>query len=184
MSATREHCIGIANAAEAFVLPAHGLYLDCAAHAPMLRSALAAGHAALDAPPWTRRYDAWEADLERLRALAGDVLFEAGSDPDKRDTFGRKLDVPEDDSALGYYRRALALDPENARARAGVANIVNFYRRYGHEFCQRGRWGTCGLFASKGLEIDPEDAYLLQLQEAAVAGQNGETPALPPAPAG
>lgn len=121
-------------------------------------------------------------ELEKL-LNAGDALFEAGTDPDE-DTFGRKLDFPEDDSAVGYYRQALVLDPENARARAGLANVVNFYRRYGYEYCQRGNWVPCGLFASKGLKIDPADPYLLQLQEAAVAGRNGETPELPPAPAG
>lgn len=80
MSAQPLAPVEIGRAAEAFVLPGQGLYLDCAAHAPPLHAAVAAAHAALETAPWTRRYDAWEADLERLRTLAGDVLF--GGDGD------------------------------------------------------------------------------------------------------
>lgn len=121
-------------------------------------------------------------ELERL-LNAGDALYENGANPESRD-FGRKLDYPPESSALGYYRQALAVDPQNARATAGVANIVAFYRRYAFEFCNTGRWVQCQLFATKGQEIDPDDPYLKQLLEAAVAGSNGETPTLPAPPAG
>lgn len=119
--------------------------------------------------------------LERL-LNAGDALYENAMKPGP--DLGRKLDYPEKDSALGYYRQALALDPENDRARAGVANIVAFYRRYAHEACDRGNWVYCQVLVMKGLAVDPADAFLQQLQDAAVAGKNGEDPALPPPPAG
>ena len=120
-----------------------------------------------------------DGELERL-LNAGDQLLEYGTA--KGPDFGRKLDYPDDDSALGYYRRALALAPENARARAGIAGIVAFYRRIAYELCERGSWVQCRFLIRKGLAVDGTDAYLLQLQDAAVAGEAGESPTLPPAP--
>ena len=120
-------------------------------------------------------------DLERL-LNAGDALLEFGTTPGEN--IGSKLDFPEEDSALGYYRKALALDPENARARAGIAGIVAFYRRYSYEACDRGRWIQCRILVGKGLKIDEGDDYLRQLQDAAIAGESGQSPALPPPPAG
>ncbi|KFL35554.1 hypothetical protein N788_08810 [Arenimonas donghaensis DSM 18148 = HO3-R19] len=124
------------------------------------------------------------ADDQLARLLnAGDALYENATGPEIRER-GRKLDYPPEDSALGYYRQVLALDPENARARAGVAKIVAFYRRVSYEACDRGRWVPCQLFVSKGQAIDPDDPYLKQLQDAAIAGINGENPVLPDPPAG
>ena len=40
----------------------------------------------------------------------------------------------------------------------------------------------CRFLIRKGLAVDGTDAYLLQLQDAAVAGEAGESPTLPPAP--
>ncbi len=115
------------------------------------------------------------------RALnAGDQLLEyaLADGPD----YGRKLDYPDDDSALGYYRRALALDPDNARAKAGIADIVAFYRRNAYQACERGSWVPCGFLVRKGLAVDAGDEYLLQLRDAAVAGEGGGSPTLPAAP--
>ena len=98
------------------------------------------------------------------------------------DDYGRKLDYPESDSALGYYRKVLNLDADNARAHAGIADIVAFYRRNAYALCARGSWIQCRFIARKGLAVDPADAYLLQLQDAAVAGESGEEPTLPAAP--
>ena len=120
-------------------------------------------------------------ELERL-LNAGDALLEFGTTPGEN--ISRKLDYPEDDSALGYYRQALAIDPDNARARAGIAGIVAFYRRYGHQACDRGLWTQCRFIVGKGLAIDAEDPYLRQLQDAALAGEGGQVPTLPPPPAG
>lgn len=117
-------------------------------------------------------------EIERL-LNAGDQLFEYGSTVEP----GRKLTLPDDDSALGYYRQALALDPENARARAGVAGIVAFYRNFAYKACVAERWVQCGVIVRAGLAVDGEDAYLRQLQDAAVAGEAGGSPTLPPAPA-
>jgi len=121
------------------------------------------------------------AEVERL-LNAGDQLLAYGTadGPD----IGRKLDYPEDDSAAGYYRRVLAVDPGNARAHAGIARIVAFYRRFAHRACDQGRWVQCGLIAGRGLGLDPQDAYLQRLQDAARQGREGGSPDLPAPPAG
>lgn len=117
-------------------------------------------------------------ELERL-LNAGDQLFEYGTTVE----LSRKLTLPDDDSALGYYRQALALDPDNARARAGIAGIVAFYRNFAYKACVAERWVQCGVIVRAGLAVDGEDPYLRQLQDAAAAGEAGGAPALPPAPA-
>jgi len=118
-----------------------------------------------------------QGEVERL-LNAGDALFDYGTKVE----LGRKLTLPDDDSALGYYRQALALDPDNARARAGIANIVAFYRSFAHRYCDRGQWVNCGVIVRAGLAVDGEDAFLRQLQDAVTASESGETPVLPPAP--
>jgi len=116
-------------------------------------------------------------EVDRL-LNAGDALFDYGTKVEP----GRKLTLPDDDSALGYYRKALALDPENARARAGIAGIVAFYRSSAHRLCERGQWVSCGSIVRTGLAVDGEDAFLRQLQDAVTASESGKTPVLPPAP--
>jgi hypothetical protein len=116
-------------------------------------------------------------EVDRL-LNAGDKLYEYATKVE----LGRKLDYPDDDSALGYYRRALAIDPENARARAGVASVVAFYRSYAFQACDRSEWVQCGFLVRKGLAVDGEDPYLRQLQDAVVSAESGGTPTLPAAP--
>lgn len=76
---TREHrpSASLADAAAHFRIPADTLYLDCAAQGPRLHAVLAAGHAALDATtaPWTLSFESWQAQIEALRSLAADTLF-------------------------------------------------------------------------------------------------------------
>lgn len=64
------------NAASAFMPFGDVLYLDCAARAPVLRDVHAAGQAALEAnaAPWTQSFDALEALVEAVRALAAGML--------------------------------------------------------------------------------------------------------------
>ncbi len=118
------------------------------------------------------------AEIERL-LNAGDYFLDYGTNIEP----GRKLTMPEDDSALGYYRQVLAMDPGNARATAGIANLLVFYRSYAYRACSAGRWTQCGIIVRAGLSVDGQDEYLLQLQDAAAAGEAGGSPALPPAPA-
>lgn len=116
-------------------------------------------------------------EVERL-LNAGDQLLEYGTKVE----LSRKLTMPDDDSALGYYRRALALDPENARAHAGIADIVAFYRGFAFQACEKERWVQCGVLARAGLAVDGGDSYLLQLQDAVATAESGQAPTLPAAP--
>ncbi|HEU0154381.1 MAG TPA: serine/threonine-protein kinase [Arenimonas sp.] len=122
--------------------------------------------------------DAADADEVARLLNAADQLFEYGT----RTEPGRKLTLPDDDSALGYYRQALRLDPENVRAKAGIAGIVAFYRSFGHKACAAGRWAQCGVIVRAGLAVDPGDAYLRELQDAVATAESGDAPTLPPAP--
>lgn len=67
------------QASDYFVLPTRTLYLDAAAQGPRLRSVLMAGQASLEAgaQPWKLTFTHWEAQIEDLRALAADLLFES-----------------------------------------------------------------------------------------------------------
>ena len=96
---------------------------------------------------------------------------------------GRHLIYPDDDSALYLYQRVLTAQPENIRARKGIAALVSYYRRYAHLACQKEQWGNCAVIAGLGLQIDPSDALLVRINAAAEQGQRGERPALPALPA-
>ena len=67
------------QASDCFVLPSGTLYLDAAAQGPRLHSVLMAGQAGLEAgaQPWKLTFAHWEAQIEGLRALAADLLFES-----------------------------------------------------------------------------------------------------------
>jgi len=99
------------------------------------------------------------------------------------DSGGRHLIYPDDDSALFLYQRVLAAQPENARARKGIAALVAYYRRYAHLACQKEQWGNCAVIARLGLQIDPADDVLVRIGAAAEQGQRGERPSLPALPA-
>jgi hypothetical protein len=96
---------------------------------------------------------------------------------------GRNLIYPDDDSAWYLYRRVLATQADNARAKAGIAAIVAYYRKNAQLLCEHGQWGNCGVIARQGLKVDPSDETLVKLDAASAAGSAGETPALPPLPA-
>jgi hypothetical protein len=99
------------------------------------------------------------------------------------DDAGRFLVFPEDDSAQYLYQRVLAAQPENARAKKGVASLIAFYRRSAHQLCVGEKWIPCGSIARVGLQIDPADDTLVKLNAASEQGQRGETPKIPPLPA-
>ena len=96
---------------------------------------------------------------------------------------GRHLTYPDDDSAFYLYQRVLATQADNARAKAGIAAIVGYYRKSAHLLCEHGQWGNCGYIARQGLKIAASDETLLKLDAAAASGDRGETPTLPPLPA-
>ena len=76
---------------------------------------------------------------------------------------GRKLTFPEDDSAVGLYRRVLEREPGNASAKKGLASVAEFYRKNAQAFCDRALWRPCAMFASNGLKAEPENEALKTL---------------------
>ena len=85
----------------------------------------------------------------------------------------RKLMFPEDDSAVGLYRKALALDPGNKRATQGIQEIVDWYVETSAKFCDRKLWPGCLSYATDGLKIQPDNAKLKALFQQADAASRG-----------
>lgn len=112
------------------------------------------------------------ADISEIESLLtqADAYFDYGTRPD---SLGRHLDHPEDNSALGLYRQALALEPGNARAAAGIARIAGFYQDNAGKLCDRSLWEACATTARKGLSAAPDSADLQALLARAERGQSG-----------
>jgi selenocysteine lyase/cysteine desulfurase len=72
MSPPSDHDVTDESVRAAFVQPVHPLYLDTAAHAPLLRAVRDAGIAAVAQGnrPWMPDAQAWDARIERARAAA------------------------------------------------------------------------------------------------------------------
>jgi hypothetical protein len=86
---------------------------------------------------------------------------------------GRRLLFPDDDSAVGLYRRVLQLEPGNAKAREGLQKVADFYLGKARELCERTLWSACLLNVSQGLGAVPDDPELLKLKQVAERGQRG-----------
>ena len=123
-----------------------------------------------------------QSDIDDLLTQA-DAYTKKGTEPGSPD-LGRQLLDPEDDSALGLYKKVLQSQPENARAKAGIASLLGFYRKMSYKACQIQRWPQCGITAGEGMRIDPTDDFLTKINAAAEAGERGESPKLPPDPGG
>src|SRR4249919_564586 len=106
-----------------------------------------------------------QTDIDDLLTQA-DSYVKRGTEPGSPD-IGRQLLDPEDDSALYLYRKVLQSQPENARAKAGMEKLLAFYRKYSYLTCKRGLWTQCSINASEGMRVDPADAFLLKINDAA-----------------
>lgn len=109
-----------------------------------------------------------EIDVDLLLEKA-DAYFEHGT----RDQFGDRLVFPEDDSAAGIYRQVLRLDPDNARARTGVANIAGFFLGNARKLCDRELWTSCITTVDQGLSVQPDNADLKALRDEAEKRSRG-----------
>lgn len=78
-----------------------------------------------------------------------------------------RLTVPAGDNAYGHYRSVLALDPNNARARAGVQRIVRLYRELAKQRLTEADPSGARRYASRGLKISPRDSELLAIKRQA-----------------
>jgi len=78
---------------------------------------------------------------------------------------GRRLVYPADDSAVGIYRRVLALEPGNAQASEGLAKVAAFYLEKSKALCDRQLWRQCHDLAADGLKAQEDNAQLRELME-------------------
>lgn len=85
----------------------------------------------------------------------------------------RRLTFPPGENAVDLYRRVLALDPSNARARQGLADVATFYLDSARGFCDRELWPVCGNLATDGLKAEPDNVQLKALVEKAQAAARG-----------
>ena len=75
-----------------------------------------------------------------------------------------RLSRPKDDSAVFYYKQALALEPDNESAREGLARVTAEYLRLAQEAFNKKRYDEGLGYVRSGLELEPEHALLLELQ--------------------
>jgi tetratricopeptide (TPR) repeat protein len=67
-----------------------------------------------------------------------------------------RLTRPRDDSALGYFRGALALDPASAAARDGIDAIASRYVRLAEQRLAERDFRGARRYAERGLEVQPD----------------------------
>jgi serine/threonine protein kinase len=75
-----------------------------------------------------------------------------------------KLTTPETDCALHYYRKALALDPDNKRAKTGIASVADRYATLTAAAIQKYDYETAKTMLQRGMAIDPNHAELKRLE--------------------
>lgn len=82
------------------------------------------------------------------------------------------LTVPDNANALAAYRQALLLDPGNARAWAGLQNIVRRYIELAQAAVENGERVRAAEFVRRGLSVDPNNQKLLSLQSQLTAQES------------
>ncbi len=72
--------------------------------------------------------------------------------------------VPAQDSAYSYYRRSLALAPNNPEATRGIHEILRLYAVLARQAADRGHLSRAARYLERGLHIDPDNVTLLALR--------------------
>lgn len=75
----------------------------------------------------------------------------------------QRLLLPEDESAVFYYRQALLLQPENAQALAGLQQVAELYRGKAIQAYQRTDFPAALEMIKSGLQAQPDNPELLKL---------------------
>lgn len=91
-----------------------------------------------------------------------------------KDTLGRRLVYPDDESAVALFRQALQLDPNNAQATEGLRKVAEFYATRAATLCERTLWDACRTSANDGLLAEPQRADLRELVDRAERGIRGD----------
>ncbi|TLX56423.1 serine/threonine protein kinase [Stutzerimonas nosocomialis] len=94
-----------------------------------------------------------EARIEQDLALAAQRLSE------------ERLLLPEDDSAVHYYRKVLGWSPDNPIALAGLAEVVRRYIGLAEGAYARREHALANEYILQGLETAPDDPRLLALRD-------------------
>ncbi|WP_237067466.1 protein kinase domain-containing protein [Microbulbifer guangxiensis] len=77
----------------------------------------------------------------------------------------RRLQRPEGSNALHYYRQALAIHPENSRARTGIRQVIQEYIRLARDEMSESNYSQATDYVDGGLSIAPNNALLLSLRD-------------------
>jgi hypothetical protein len=101
----------------------------------------------------TPAYEQDKEVIERFLALAGESLKDY------------RLTVQADNSALHFYRRVLALDPQNASALQGFKEIATRYAWLAEQAIERSQHAKAKHYIELGLAVEPRHPRLLTLRE-------------------
>ena len=78
-----------------------------------------------------------------------------------------RLTQPAGDNAYGYYRRVLALDPKNAKAKEGLTRIALRYSWLAETEIAKYNYSKARMYIRRGLDVEPDNAKLLLLKKEA-----------------
>jgi len=77
----------------------------------------------------------------------------------------QRLLLPENDSAVYYYRQVLDWAPDNEQALAGLQRVAGLYREMASAAYRRGDFPAALAMIERGLQVRPDDAQLLAMHE-------------------
>lgn len=76
----------------------------------------------------------------------------------------KRLLLPEQDSAVHYYRQILGWDPENSAALTGLNHVALLYRDMAKANYRRSDFPGALAMIERGLQAEPDNAQLLKMQ--------------------
>jgi serine/threonine-protein kinase PpkA len=76
----------------------------------------------------------------------------------------KRLLLPEEDSAVYYYRQILGWAPDNAEALAGLSHVAQLYRDLASSAYRRRDFPGALAMIERGLAVEPQNAELLQMR--------------------
>jgi hypothetical protein len=85
-----------------------------------------------------------------------------------------RLTTPAGDNAYEYYRKVLALDPANRRAKRGITKIADRYAGLAEGSLAKYQYGKAQHYVALGLKVQPDNRRLRQLRRD-VRWQNAPT---------
>lgn len=76
----------------------------------------------------------------------------------------KRLLLPEEDSAVYYYRQILGWSPDNAEALAGISRVAQLYRDMASAAYRRGDFPAALAMIQRGLEVEPQNVVLQRMR--------------------